>query len=262
MFVPARILEVAARAPQQLALVERARAWTYAEFAQSAARLARRLGASAIGKGDVIAICAPPGASMVIAQLGTWLAGAAFLPLDPSYPRARLELMLADSQAALLIDGTELGLSCARAWSLEEALSEREAEAVEPSLRNDLCGDDLAYLLYTSGSTGKPKGVLVEHAALLNYVAWDVAYFNLSDGDRVSQIIAPSFDMSVWEIWPTLAAGASLHFADRADYTRPRALWRWLAEERITVTILPTPLPTASRRPRRSEAIASAPRWR
>ncbi len=240
--VPAQILRVAARVPQQLALVERARAWTYAELAQSAARLARKLGANAVGKGDVVAICAPPGASMVIAQLGSWLAGAAFLPLDPSYPRARLEIMLEDSQAAVLIDGAELGLSCERTWSLEQALSEREVGSDEPCLAKDLHGEDLAYLLYTSGSTGKPKGVLVEHAALLNYVAWDVAYFGLCASDRVSQIIAPSFDMSVWEIWPTLVAGASLHFAERSDYTRPHALWRWLAEERVTVTILPTPL--------------------
>jgi AMP-binding enzyme len=176
LLLPERILEVAARAPHNLALVERARAWTYAEVASSALGLAQRLHACGIGSGEVVAICAPPGGAMVVAQLGCWLCGAAFLPLDPSYPRARLEFMLADAQSALLIDGAELGLGAAQVWSLDEALAGASHGAAEEGAHlRGRHGHDLAYLLYTSGSTGKPKGVMVEHAALMNYVAWEGA---------------------------------------------------------------------------------------
>jgi amino acid adenylation domain-containing protein len=99
---------------------------------------------------------------------------------------------------------------------------------------------DLAYVVYTSGSTGRPKGVMVEHASLANLVEWHRETFSLSAQDRCSQIASPGFDAAVWEIWPCLASGASLHIVPDEVRLDPLALRDWLVAERISVTFLPT----------------------
>ena len=101
---------------------------------------------------------------------------------------------------------------------------------------------DLAYVVYTSGSTGRPKGVLVEHASLANLVEWHRAAFALHAGDRCTQISSPGFDAAVWEIWPSLSVGASIHVVPEGLRADPVRLRDWLVTEGITVTFLPTPL--------------------
>ena len=101
---------------------------------------------------------------------------------------------------------------------------------------------DLAYVVYTSGSTGRPKGVLVEHAGLANLVEWHRAAFALHARDRCTQISSPGFDAAVWEIWPSLSVGASIHVVPESLRTDPIRLRDWLVTEGITVTFLPTPL--------------------
>jgi amino acid adenylation domain-containing protein len=103
----------------------------------------------------------------------------------------------------------------------------------------------LAYVVYTSGSTGLPKGVLVEQAGLVNLIGWHRRAFSLTAADRCTQVAAPGFDALAWEIWPCLAAGASLHIAPNELKTDPIRLRDWLIGERITVTFLPTPLAEA-----------------
>jgi acyl-CoA synthetase (AMP-forming)/AMP-acid ligase II/acyl carrier protein len=100
----------------------------------------------------------------------------------------------------------------------------------------------LAYVIYTSGSTGKPKGAEITHASLINLVVWHQRAYNITPADRATQIAAPSYDASVWEIWPYLAAGASLHFVPAAVRADPRPLIRWLDEQAITISFLPTPV--------------------
>ncbi|HST64696.1 MAG TPA: amino acid adenylation domain-containing protein, partial [Mycobacteriales bacterium] len=101
---------------------------------------------------------------------------------------------------------------------------------------------DLAYVIYTSGSTGEPKGVEVPHRGLDNLVRWHLAAYGLGPGDACAHLAGTAFDASVWEIWPALSAGATLHLADAATQASPAELVRWLVERRITVTFLPTPL--------------------
>jgi amino acid adenylation domain-containing protein len=101
---------------------------------------------------------------------------------------------------------------------------------------------DLAYVVYTSGSTGTPKGVPVEHAALANLVDWHRSAFALEAGDQCTQIASPGFDAAAWEIWPTLAAGATLHVVPEPLRSDPAGLRDWLVAQRITVTFLPTAL--------------------
>ena len=103
-------------------------------------------------------------------------------------------------------------------------------------------GSPLAYVVYTSGSTGSPKGVLVEHAGLMNLVAWHQRAFEITAADRGTQVASPGFDAAAWEIWPYLAAGASVHVPPVTVRADPQALRDWLVAEAITVSFLPTAL--------------------
>jgi amino acid adenylation domain-containing protein len=102
--------------------------------------------------------------------------------------------------------------------------------------------ESLAYVIYTSGSTGKPKGVELTHANLLNLVDWHIGAFGVTAADRASQVAGLGFDAAGWEIWPSLAAGASLHIADELTRRSPHALRDWLVAEKITISFVPTVL--------------------
>jgi non-ribosomal peptide synthetase component F len=101
---------------------------------------------------------------------------------------------------------------------------------------------DPAYFVYTSGSTGRPKGVIVEHAGLGNLVDWHEKAFGITESDRTALLSSPGFDAAVWEIWPWLTAGASLHVPPERVKIDPIALRDWLLAERSTTTFVPTPL--------------------
>ncbi len=103
-------------------------------------------------------------------------------------------------------------------------------------------GGNAAYVIYTSGSTGRPKGVQIAHANLANLIAWVLELYALTPEDRAAVVVSPSFDVSVWEIWSTLAAGASLHAPDEETRVSPARLVDWLAREEITAGFFPTPL--------------------
>ena len=155
--------------------------------------------------------------------------------------------MLDDSGATVVVGdagtGDRLGSSGDRAtvvvdgdgeWQDGSSPGGREARPRPP------LPTDPAYVVYTSGSTGRPKGVVVEHASLANLVEWHRDAFGLSADDRCTQIASPGFDASVWEIWPCLASGASLHIVPEDLRGDPVGLRNWLVAESITVTFLPT----------------------
>src|SRR5262249_5647336 len=100
----------------------------------------------------------------------------------------------------------------------------------------------LAYLIFTSGSTGQPKGVQVPRSGLSALVGWHLRAWDVSRSDRAALIASPGFDASVWEIWPYLTAGASLHVPDAALRSSAETLADWMAEQRITISFLPTPV--------------------
>jgi amino acid adenylation domain-containing protein len=102
--------------------------------------------------------------------------------------------------------------------------------------------DNLAYIIFTSGSTGRPKGVQVTHANLLNLVSWHQRAFNVTPADRATLHASPGFDASIWELWPYLAVGASVHVVDEDVRTTPEALRDWILTQGITTSFLPTAL--------------------
>ena len=241
--------QVVAAQPRKLAVQGPDAVLSYGELSARADLLARRLRHVGVKPGDLVGQCVERSASLVVAALAIVRAGAGYVAIDPMYPAERVEWMLDDSGAAAVVSdvstagrlgihGDRPGLVVAAGGKLGDA-SDRDGD--EP-LPGPPLPTDLAYVVYTSGSTGRPKGVLVEHASLANLVEWHRAAFALHAGDRCTQISSPGFDAAVWEIWPTLSVGASVHVVPEGLRADPVRLRDWLVTEGITVTFLPTPL--------------------
>lgn len=221
---------------------------TYGQLERRANQLAHRLLALGVDRHRAVGLCLERSAALIIGALGILKAGCAYVALDPSHPHERLGFMLRDSGARALVTSGPVAPQLDTAETAVVALDSGRTELdLEPTveLGSGNPAGDLAYVIYTSGSTGAPKGVLVRHASLRNLVFWHHRAFAVTEADRATQIASPAFDASVWEIWPYLTAGASLHVP--ADQVRadPVALRDWLVAERISVSFLPTALAEA-----------------
>ncbi|WP_395297454.1 amino acid adenylation domain-containing protein [Kitasatospora hibisci] len=240
----------AAEQPGATALESREGRLSRARLAAESLRLAARLAAAGVRRGDLVAFCLPRGPHAVVTMLAAWRAGAGYLPLDPEYPAARLAFMLADSGAAVLVttDGRPVeGLPAdvpvvpVVPAGAAVAVTPAAEDAPEDTIRPDAAvrPEDPAYLIYTSGSTGTPKGVLVPQRALAARVAWMREGYGVTAADRVLQFASLSFDTCAEEVFPALAAGAALVLAEPGA-----ALPDQLAEPSaagLTVLDLPTP---------------------
>jgi amino acid adenylation domain-containing protein len=170
-------------------------------------------------------------------------AGGAYLPIDVSYPSERRALLLREAQAPLAImsEGRDPRIAGVRSVLLH---LEAAAIAANPDTAPEVqvSPDDLAYVIFTSGSTGKPKGVEVTHRALINLIDWHCRAFALTSTDRTSQVSGLAFDAAVWEIWPVLTVGGSLHFCSDEARLSPELLQDWLVSQEISVSFAPTVL--------------------
>ena len=235
--------------PEALALASPAGRLRYGELSAAAGRLARRLRNVGVGVGGEVrvAVCAGLTLERVVGLLAVLMVGGAYVPLDPDSPPERLAFLLADCGAAVLLAERRLAgrlpATSLPVLYLEGALDEAaaEPEGENPAAR-PVQPEDLAYIIYTSGSTGVPKGVSVPHSGLLNLVLWHQERYGVTPADRATQIASPAFDASVWELWPYLAAGASVHIPDPETRLSPRGLVDWWEREGITLSFLPTPL--------------------
>ncbi|WP_437592077.1 amino acid adenylation domain-containing protein [Sorangium sp. So ce1000] len=240
----------AARSPDAIAIVSYSSrspkaTLTYGELNRRANQLAHYLRCRGVGPEVTVAICAERSPELVVGLLGILKAGGACVPLDPSFPKERTAFTLDDVSARVVLTQRHLAGAlrehAANVVCLDEGWAEFESHRVEDP-PGDTAPDALAYIIYTSGSTGRPKGVELAHRGLISFVTWYRRTFALSGSDRGTQIAGPAFDVSIGDIWPILAAGASLHIPD--DHTRiaPSALRDWIVASSITVAFLPTPL--------------------
>jgi len=226
-----------------LALTAGDEALTYGALNARANRLASYLRSVGVGTDVPVGICLPRSLDMVVAALGVVKAGGAYIPMDPAYPPDRLAFMLDDAQAPVFISNHELVQRfSAGKRELLDIEDPRIAAHRPDSSPNDIASTDLAYVVYTSGSTGKPKGVEVTHGNLANLVSWHIQSFSVTPSDRASHVAGLGFDATVWELWPYLAVGASVHLADEATRNSPELLRQWILAERITIGFVPTPL--------------------
>jgi amino acid adenylation domain-containing protein len=235
----------AARTPGRPAVVDGERVVSYAELDRAANRLSRKLARMGVRPGQRVAVCLDRSVELVLAQYGAMKAGAAYVPIDPAYPADRIAHLLRDSAAPVLVTTTALAETLGEVpgavLRLDGAWDDGAPEDDAP-LDLPLDPSGAVYVIYTSGSTGTPKGVVLPHAALANLVAWRNAEYGLGPDDRTPLVSGVGFDASASEIWPALAAGASLHVVPPETRTQPALLRDWLAGQGMTVAFLATPI--------------------
>jgi amino acid adenylation domain-containing protein len=195
--------------------------------------------------GVLVAICHDRSGAAVVGALAVLRAGGGYVGLDPAHPDARLAYLCSDAGVAVLLADASvvarLGSLPCPALDLDAELDAGALDAGEPL--EPMAGPaHVAYVIYTSGSTGEPKGVQVSRANLRALIDWHCHAFSVTPDDRASVVASPAFDASVWETWPHLAAGASLHIPDHATTVTPGALQKWMADEEITIGFVPTPM--------------------
>lgn len=250
LYVTQRVAEHAASAPDSLAVKTDTERLTYAELEKSSNQLAEHLRAvigSKLGAGPdvLVGIFLERSVASVVSALAVLKAGAAYLPLDPSAPADRLAFMLRDSGLAAVITRQGLaGKLPAGAWNLIQidADAARIAGCSGRMFDSETDASHLAYVIYTSGSTGQPKGVEIPRSGLASLIAWHNRAFQVTASDRASFLASIAFDATVWELWPYLEAGASVHIPDERVRNQVEALRDWMVEEKITISFVPTPL--------------------
>ena len=204
------------RTPGAVALIDGGRRLSYADVARRATALAARLRAHGAGPERCVGVCLERGAELVIALLGVLETGAVYVPLDPTYPADRLGFMFADAELAALVTQRSLAETLPAhavptVWSDEDAPADPAAPAavtVRP--------ENLAYLIYTSGSTGRPKATAIEHRQAVALVHWAQAVFTPRELAGVLFSTSVCFDLSVFEIFVTLASGGAVIVAENA----------------------------------------------
>ncbi|MGB6006651.1 amino acid adenylation domain-containing protein [Castellaniella sp.] len=217
---------------------EGARDWRYADIDAWTDAAARRLRAAGARPGARVAVALPRSAERVLCLLAILRSGAAYLPLDPRQPAARLRQILGDAQACALIGPAALcqglptlPLSVADLAAADELDPPRAtatpARAATP--------EDPAYVIYTSGSTGMPKGVIVPHAAIVNRLEWMREHYAIGPADRILQKTPATFDVSVWELFLPFLSGARLVVAPPDAHRDPVWLCRLIRAHAITV---------------------------
>lgn len=263
--VVALVVETANRYPGRVALEDSSRASgreqqdgsgrsiSYAELNARSDELARRLRSLGVHAEDVVALRFDRSIAFAVAALAALKAGAAYLPLNPRSPASQTDFQLRDAQARVIVadarspKGHNFGGCTVILLGEDGSLSDAGAapgfvsgDSAAPTFAG--AADSVAYIIYTSGSTGKPKGVEVTHSNLLNLVRWHEEAFALTPADRMSLLASVEFDASVWEIWPALCAGASIHIPDEMTRQDPEALRDWLVAREATISFVPTPM--------------------
>ncbi|WP_414941211.1 amino acid adenylation domain-containing protein [Amycolatopsis sp. cmx-11-51] len=232
-----------ARTPDRLAVESGAATLSYSDLNTAANRLARRLIGKGIGPEDIVAVALPRSADLVVAILAVLKTGAAYLPLDPAYPSARLEFILGDADPSCLVTDEDTMADMPPTLIARVDVHEpRSADLPATDVTDDDRGTPLsvtntAYVIYTSGSTGRPKGVSVTHKGLATFSANQRAGYRITEESRVLQFVSPSFDVSVAELCLALLSGASLVVPTRT--TAGEELARLLADLRITHVHIP-----------------------
>lgn len=226
------------RTPNATAVVCEGKQLTYRELNTRANQVAHRLRSLGAGPHVLVAICSERSLEMVVGLLGILKAGAAYVPLDPAYPRDRLSFMLEDAEVAVLLTQASLAghlpQTGARVVCLDRDWQEMAAESTA-DLVSDVEPENLAYVIYTSGSTGKPKGVQIPHRAVVNFLISMSQKPGLGDEDRLLAVTTLCFDIAGLEIYLPLVVGASLEIASREIVSDGRRLIDKLTSSRATI---------------------------
>jgi amino acid adenylation domain-containing protein len=213
--VIARFRAHALRNPTRPAVIAEGSAWSYGELATRAAALKQMLASAGAARGSVVAVCMERSKELLAAHLAVMGAGAAYLPLDPTYPPDRIEYMLRDSGASMVLTGRApiSGLEGIARFDVSSHLD----PPADPGSLAVARPDDVAYVLYTSGSTGKPKGVAVRHAGLTNFLGSMARVPGYEPSRRLLAVTTTCFDISGLELYLPLWLGGTVELAGSDD---------------------------------------------
>jgi amino acid adenylation domain-containing protein len=223
------------RTPDAPAVWFEASSWTYRQLAERSEGVAAALTALGVGPETVVAVMVERSLEMMAALMGVLKAGGAFLPLNPEDPAARIEFMVENASAKVVLSQKKfaglLERRLGHVVNVEDCLGV-DASAKGP--RGFMGTDRLAYVLYTSGSTGRPKGVMIEHGSICNRLRWMQDAYGLTAADRVLQKTPLTFDVSMWEVfWPILF-GATVVMAAPGRHRDPRHIVEAIRSNGIT----------------------------
>ncbi|MEG5139576.1 MULTISPECIES: non-ribosomal peptide synthetase [unclassified Microcoleus] len=215
---------------------------TYRELNSRSNQLAHYLQELGVGPDVLVAICMERSLEIAIAVLGILKTGAAYVPIDPAYPKERLTFMLADTKTPVILTQSHLVSGLPEHQARTVCLDANWQEIANYSTENPastVSPDNLTYTIYTSGSTGKPKGVLLPHRALVNLIAWQLQNSTLEDAAKTLQFASLSFDVSFQEMFCTWCAGGTLVFITEEMRRDPRSLLQLIDTEKIQRLFLP-----------------------
>jgi len=224
---------------------------SYETLNERADQLAGALKAGGAGPGTIVALKLEPSLQIPVSILAVLKTGAAYLPIDPDYPQERIDYMLKDSGARILINKSEIQNPKSETNPNDQKINVQNKKSEDLMVLNfehldfeyvsnfefrasDLISSNPAYIIYTSGTTGKPKGVLLTHESLANYVHWFIQTVKLTPGDKTILTSSYAFDLGYTSLYPSLLAGGQLHIIPKETYLFPQKLLGYIKQNRIT----------------------------
>ncbi|UCA58630.1 amino acid adenylation domain-containing protein [Chryseobacterium rhizoplanae] len=231
--------------PDHIAAVYKDQAITYKELDQRSNQLANHLIDKGIKENMFVPVWLDRSLEWVVAVLGIVKTGAAYVPVDPAYPVKRVEYIISDTMAPMMVTNRQLGSLLSENGKTEVFQLDTMSDlGAFPSHQPEagIYENMLAYTIYTSGSTGKPKGVMITHLAIQHLVTWHNYHFHVDHTSKLSLVAGLAFDISVWETWSGLTSGATLFIAENEERTDASALVEYFRKNHITHGFVPTVL--------------------
>lgn len=226
------------KTPDSIALIYEDKKLTYRELNERANRLARTLKESGVKPESIVAVMVERSVEMIVSIIAILKSGGAYLPVDPEYPQERIQYMLQDSKAGVLLTQKSL-LGTEFSGKVIDVEDEQMYALDHGSLENISTPGNLAYVIYTSGSTGRPKGVMLEHKGIASLQAFFKEDLKVNEKDRVLQFASSSFDASVWESFMALLTGARLYVVSKEVINDFNKMKTYLKGNKITIATLP-----------------------
>lgn len=228
--------------PERVAVSYLGQQLTYRELEEKSNQLAHYLSANGVKPGMLVPIWLDRCKEWVVAIIAVLKTGAAYVPVDPAYPLKRAAYIFSDTEAVMIITNKARGAlleaeTDAALLYAEEFGNITQMPVYRPDI--DISDSDVAYVIYTSGSTGKPKGVVVRQQAIQHLISWHNKKFAVSSTSRLSLVAGLAFDISIWETWSALAAGAALFIATDEERTSVAGLGDWYLRNKLTHAFVP-----------------------
>jgi amino acid adenylation domain-containing protein len=233
----------AERAPDAIAVQRENETLTFREFNERANQLAHYLRKLGVGADVPVGVCLDSSLSLTVALLAVLKANGACLPLDPVYPKDRLQFMVEDSRIPVLLSSERLASGLAAPSTKVVCIDTNWASVAHENRNNpenEITPENLAYVIYTSGSTGKPKGVMLTHRGLVNYITAAVRLYGITPSDRQLQFSSLSFDIAIEEMYPTWSAGATLVLRSENFSLAGSDFLQWARRQKLTILSIAT----------------------